>query len=114
RQLVLLLAAAVLLVDGGPGPPLSSLLADALPAIALLDVLGLALLLVGVRRLVALWHLERSRPQSALQPGTALRVQLAHSIHERSPRRSVTWEVMRRADRVNARHASPSGSETMV
>ena len=51
-----LLAAAVLLVDGRPGPRLGFVLGDAPLLVALLDVLGLALLLVGVRRLVAARH----------------------------------------------------------
>src|SRR5262249_22585960 len=54
-----LLAAGIVLVDRGPGAPLGFLLADALLLVTFLDVLGLALLLVGVFRLAALGH-ERS------------------------------------------------------
>src|SRR5690606_25496302 len=51
-----LVAAAVLLVHGGPGAALGLVLGDPALAVALLDVLGLSLLLVGVLRLIALWH----------------------------------------------------------
>src|SRR5262249_58419616 len=55
-----LLAAAGLLVDGGPGTPLRFLVRDATLLVAFLDVLRLALLLAGVARLVAAWHLQLS------------------------------------------------------
>src|SRR5690349_12090987 len=45
---VLLLAAVVLLVDGGPGDPLGVFLRATFLLLALLDVVGLAFLLVGV------------------------------------------------------------------
>src|SRR2546423_650077 len=51
-----LLAAARLLVDRRPGPALRLPLGDAPALVALLDVLGLALLLVRVLGLVAPWH----------------------------------------------------------
>src|SRR5690606_38961249 len=51
-----LLAAAVLLVDGGPGDALGVFPGTAFLALAFLDVLGLALLLVGIGRLVSAWH----------------------------------------------------------
>src|SRR3569623_939955 len=51
-----LLAAAALLVDRRPGAALGLLLRDAAVLIALLDMLGLALLLVGVAAHVAARH----------------------------------------------------------
>jgi len=50
------LAAAGHLVDGGPGAPLGLVFWDAALFVAFLDVLGLALLLVGVARFVAAGH----------------------------------------------------------
>src|SRR3569623_2408073 len=49
-------AAAALLADRRPGAALGRLLRDAAGLIALLDMLGLALLLVGVAALVAARH----------------------------------------------------------
>src|SRR5688500_11120754 len=51
-----LLAAASFLVDGGPGAAFGFLSFDATLLVTLLDVLGLALLLAAVTRLVAAWH----------------------------------------------------------
>src|SRR2546428_4859861 len=51
-----LLAAAALLVDRGPGPAFRFLLGHAPGLVAFLDVLRLALLLVGVAGLVAPRH----------------------------------------------------------
>src|SRR5690348_15902091 len=51
-----LLAAAVVLVHGRPGPALGLLVGDAALLVALGDMIGLALLLVGVFRLVATGH----------------------------------------------------------
>jgi hypothetical protein len=48
-----LLAAAVVLVDGRPGAPFGFVLWRASAFIALRDILGFALLLVGVLRLVS-------------------------------------------------------------
>jgi hypothetical protein len=50
------LAAAVLLVDGGPGNPFGGFLRLAFLFLALLDVRGLAFLLVGIGRFVTLGH----------------------------------------------------------
>jgi hypothetical protein len=49
-------AAAGFLVDGGPGAPLGFLPADAAAFVALLDVFGLAFLLVGIAGFVAARH----------------------------------------------------------
>src|SRR5437762_13620779 len=65
-----LLAAAVVLVDRRPGPPLGLLLGDAALFVAFGDVVGLALLLVGVLRLVALGH---GRPPSAVEENPSRR-----------------------------------------
>jgi hypothetical protein len=46
----------VLLVDGRPGSPLGFILGYATPLITFFDVLGLALLLIGVTGLVTAWH----------------------------------------------------------
>ena len=51
-----LLAAAVVLVDGCPGPALGLLLGHAALLVAFGDVIGLAFLLVGVFGLVAARH----------------------------------------------------------
>src|SRR5690606_35746906 len=51
-----LLAAAVLLVDGGPGDALGGFLRASFLAFAAFDVRCLALLLVGVGGFVAAWH----------------------------------------------------------
>src|SRR5690606_31671783 len=51
-----LLAAAIVLVDGGPGAALGLLVGNAAILVAFLDMLGLALLLVGIGTLVALGH----------------------------------------------------------
>src|SRR5581483_7536841 len=51
-----LLAAAGLLVDRGPGAPLGLAPADAALLVAFLDVLGLALLLAGIARLIPAGH----------------------------------------------------------
>jgi hypothetical protein len=48
--------AVVLLVDGRPRPALGLAVRDAAPLVALLDVLGLALLLARITRLVAARH----------------------------------------------------------
>jgi hypothetical protein len=48
----------VLLVDGGPCPALGLLFGHAAMFVALLDMLGLALLLARVTRLVTAWHRE--------------------------------------------------------
>src|SRR5215469_8596520 len=53
-----LLAAAAFLVDGRPGAPLGFLVGNAALLVALGDVVGLALLLVGVLRFVAARHRE--------------------------------------------------------
>jgi hypothetical protein len=50
------LAAAVILVDGGPGPAFGLLLGDATLLVALGDVIRLAILLVGVLGLVSARH----------------------------------------------------------
>src|SRR5687768_16732948 len=55
------IAAARFLVDGRPGAPFGVRLGNALLLIAFLDVLGLALLLVGVGALVAAGHGSISR-----------------------------------------------------
>jgi len=51
-----LLAAAILLVDGGQGDALGIFLGAAFVQFAIFDVLGLALLLVGVRGFLPTWH----------------------------------------------------------
>jgi len=51
-----LLAAARFFVDGGPGATLALLGGHAALLVTLSDVLGLAFLLIGVRRLIALRH----------------------------------------------------------
>src|SRR5690606_21897575 len=53
-----ILAATILFVDCGPGNPLRILLALAFLLLALLDVLGLAFLLVGIAGLVTARHDE--------------------------------------------------------
>src|SRR5690606_7721916 len=51
-----ILAAAILLVDGRPGDAFGVLGRAPLRLLAVLDVLGLPLLLAGVTRLVSAWH----------------------------------------------------------
>jgi hypothetical protein len=54
------LSAAGLLVHRGPGTPLRFAAGHATALVSLFDVLGLTLLLVGVRGLVAPWHIMTS------------------------------------------------------
>jgi hypothetical protein len=49
-------AAAVILIDGGPGPPLGFFLRNPPLLITFGDVIGLALLLVGVFRFATTRH----------------------------------------------------------
>src|SRR5690606_33452134 len=51
-----LLAAAVVLVHGGPGAPLGLVLGYAALLIPLSDMIGLALLLAGIFGFFAAWH----------------------------------------------------------
>ena len=51
-----LLAAAILLVDGSPGPPLGFLLGRAPALVGFLDMLGLALLLVRIGGFITAGH----------------------------------------------------------
>ncbi len=60
-----LLAAAILLVDGGPGPTLGFLLGYATALVGFLDMLGLALLLVSIGGL----HRGTWRPPDRLMLG---------------------------------------------
>jgi len=53
---VLLLAAAVLLVDRCPGDFFGLLLRDTLFLVALFNVLGLSFLLIGIAGFVSAWH----------------------------------------------------------
>src|SRR5678816_265059 len=84
-----LLAAAVVLVDGGPGPGLGLLVRNAFLFVAFRDVVGLAFLFVGVFGLVSARHGDSpgwdAPPKRRLANGVPVTQLLFRRLQRRDP-----------------------------